>query len=558
MSEIRLDAGGSTDSGSIDLELPERFNLAEYYLDEPAATHGPDRVALEVHGEMRTYAQLIDGSRRMAALLRRLGVRREERVLICLPDGFAYSDAFFGVLRAGAAFAMVSPLLKAESYAEYLDYVNCRVAIVHAETLAAMAPAFAKSESCEHLIVVDGDTVHGDTVDGDTVDVAAMPPGHIDAATALAAEDPHSAAARTAPTGPDDLAGWLFTSGSTGRPKGCVHVQRDYAYSTETYAKNVVGYGPDDVCVGVPKLFFGYATGTNLMFPLRFGGRAGLFPERSTPDALFDAIERHRPTVLTSVPTMINAMLRHERIATADFSSLRLVLSAGEALPEALATAWMERTGTEILDGIGSAEMFHIYISNRPGDVKPGSLGRVVEGYEARIVDESGAPVSDGEPGRLAVRGGSTALCYWANKGASNETFQGAWCVSADVFVRDAEGYYTYEGRSDDLLKVSGIFVSPLEIENALLSHAAVDEVCIVARADSSGLIKPQAFVVAATGVRGDATLAAELVTHVKTTLAPHKYPRWFEWVDELPKNDRGKVDRKVVRAQVERGEVGA
>ncbi|QDU84193.1 Benzoate--CoA ligase [Planctomycetes bacterium Pla163] len=539
MSEIRLDA-----SGELDLALPERFNLAEYYLDEPAATHGPDRVALEVHGESRTYAQLIDGSKRMAALLRRLGVRREERVLICLPDGFAYSDAFFGVLRAGAAFAMVSPLLKEESYAEYLDYVNCRVAIVHAETLEQMAPAFARSESCEHLIVVGG--------------AAGAAPGHIDATSALAAEDPSSPAARTAATGPDDLAGWLFTSGSTGRPKGCVHVQRDYAYSTETYAKNVVGYGPDDVCVGVPKLFFGYATGTNLMFPLRFGGRAGLFPERSTPDALFDAIERHRPTVLTSVPTMINAMLRHERIATADLSSLRLVLSAGEALPEALAKAWMERTGTEILDGIGSAEMFHIYISNHPGDVKPGSLGRVVEGYEARIVDDTGAPVPDGEPGRLAVRGGSTALCYWANKQASNETFQGAWCVSADVFKRDADGYYTYEGRSDDLLKVSGIFVSPLEIENALLSHAAVDEVCIVAREDAGGLVKPQAFVVPASGVRGDEALAAELVTHVKTTLAPHKYPRWFEWVDDLPKNDRGKVDRKVMRARVERGEVQA
>jgi benzoate-CoA ligase len=539
VSEIRLDA-----SGELDLALPERFNLAEYYLDEPAATHGPDRVALEVHGESRTYAELVDGSKRMAALLRRLGVRREERVLICLPDGFAYSDAFFGVLRAGAAFAMVSPLLKEESYAEYLDYVNCRVAIVHAETLEQMAPAFAQSDSCEHLIVVGG--------------AAGAAPGHIDATSALAAEDPNSSAARTASTGPDDLAGWLFTSGSTGRPKGCVHVQRDYAYSTETYAKNVVGYGPEDVCVGVPKLFFGYATGTNLMFPLRFGGRAGLFPERSTPDALFDAIERHRPTVLTSVPTMINAMLRHERIATADLSSLRLVLSAGEALPEALANAWMERTGTEILDGIGSAEMFHIYISNHPGDVKPGSLGRVVEGYEARIVDNTGAPVPDGEPGRLAVRGGSTALCYWANKRASNETFQGAWCVSADVFVRDADGYFTYEGRSDDLLKVSGIFVSPLEIENALLSHAAVDEVCVVAREDAGGLIKPQAFVVPASGVRGDEALAAELVTHVKTTLAPHKYPRWFEWVDDLPKNDRGKVDRKVMRARVERGEVQA
>lgn len=516
----------------LDLGLPERFNLAEYFLDEPAATHGGDRVALEVGDETRTYAELVDGSRRMAALLRALGVRREERVLICLPDGFAYADAFFGVLRAGATFAMVSPILKRASYADYLDYVNCRVAICHTDALDELLPAFEDSDTCENLIVFGG---------------ASEAPGIVPAEAALAAQDPRDGA--TAPTRPDDLAGWLFTSGSTGRPKGCVHVQRDYAYSTETYAKQVVGYGPDDVCVGVPKLFFGYATGTNLMFPLRFGGRAGLFSERSTPDALFDAIARHRPTVLTSVPTMINAMLRHERIDDADLSSIRVVLSAGEALPQALAERWMERTGTEILDGIGSAEMFHIYVSNHPGDVKPGSLGRVVTGYEARIVDEDGAPVPDGEPGRLAVRGGSTALCYWGNKAASNETFQGAWCVSADVFKRDAAGYYYYEGRSDDLLKVSGIFVSPLEIENALLSHDAVDEVCVVAREDDGGLVKPHAFVVLKDGVAGDDELSSALVAHVKTTLAPHKYPRWFEWVDALPKNDRGKVDRKAVRA---------
>ncbi|MEZ5977871.1 MAG: benzoate-CoA ligase family protein [Planctomycetota bacterium] len=524
-----------------DLGLPARFNLAEYYLDEPAATYGADRVAIEVGAERRTYAELVDGSRRTAALLRRLGVRREERVLICLPDGFAYADAFFGILRSGAVFAMVSPLLKRESYRDYLEYTNCRVAIVHRDTLAEMEPAFREVVTCEHLVVVGGE-------DGD---------GLVSFERAIAAEDPSGDLARTAETGPDDLAGWLFTSGSTGRPKGCVHLQRDYVYSTETYAKEVVGYGPDDVCVGVPKLFFGYATGTNLMFPLRFGGRAALFPERSTPDALFDAIERHRPTVLTSVPTMINAMLRHERCASADLGSIRVVLSAGEALPESLATEWMERTGTEILDGIGSAEMFHIYVTNRPGDVKPGSLGRVVDGYVARIVDDLGRPVPDGEPGRLQVMGGSTAICYWGNKAASNETFQGAWCTSADVFRRDAEGYFTYEGRSDDLLKVSGIFVSPLEIENALLAHASVREVCVVGREDAGGLTKPHAFCVLAVGTVGDAALEKQLVEHVKRTLAPHKYPRWFEWVDDLPKNDRGKIDRKTMRARVVDGGAG-
>jgi benzoate-CoA ligase family protein len=522
--------------GLYDLVLPERFNLAEYYLDEPASVHGAQRVALEVGEESRTYAELIEGSQRMAALLRRLGVRREERVLITLPDGFDYADAFFGVLRAGAVFAMVNPLTKREAFAEYLEYTNCRVALVHADTLSEIGPAFDESESCEHLVVFGGDPrTHA----------------HVDAYEALAKEDAGGHLARTAHTAPDDLAGWLFTSGSTGSPKACVHTHRHFAYATETYAQDVVQYGPNDVCLGVPKLFFGYATGTNLMFPLRFGGRAALFAERSTPETLLDGIVRHRPTVLTAVPTSINALLRHERIGAADLSSLRVVLSAGEALPQSLAEEWLARTGTEILDGIGSAELFHIYVTNRSGDVRPGSLGRVVDGYVARVVDDDGREVPHGEPGRLAVTGGSTALCYWANEAASRATFAGDVCTSADVFRRDAEGYFFYEGRSDDLLKVSGIFVSPLEIENCLLAHSAVAEVCVVGREDDGGLTKACAFVVLASGCCGDAALAQELALHTKKTLTPHKYPRWFEWVNELPKNDRGKVDRKALRARV-------
>jgi benzoate-CoA ligase len=306
------------------------------------------------------------------------------------------------------------------------------------------------------------------------------------------------------------------------------------------------------VCLSVPKLFFGYATGTNLMFPFRVGASVALFPGRSTPDELFDRIARHRPTFLTTVPTMINNMLRSPRIEGADLSSLRICLSAGEALPAKLYGEWKERTGVEILDGIGSAEMFHIYVSNRPGDVKLGSLGKIVPGYETEIVGPDGARVPDGEPGRLRVRGGSTALCYWADKKKSRETFQGEWCTTADIFRRDAEGYYWYEGRDDDLLKVSGIFVSPLEIENALLDHPAVAEVCVVGREDEEKLVKPLAFVVLKPGWKGDADTAAALKAHVKGRLAPHKYPRWFEWRESLPKNDRGKVARKELRSAVE------
>jgi benzoate-CoA ligase len=298
-------------------------------------------------------------------------------------------------------------------------------------------------------------------------------------------------------------------------------------------------------------LFFGYATGTNLMFPFRAGASVVLFSGRATADELYDQIAAHRPSLLTSVPTMINNMLRSPRCESADLSSLRVVLSAGEALPAPLYEEWKARTGVEILDGIGSAEMFHIYISNREGDVRLGSLGRVVPGYEAQIVGPDGVCVRDGEPGRLRVRGGSTALCYWADRKKSLETFQGDWCTSADIFRRDEQGYYYYEGRDDDLLKVSGIWVSPLEIEGVLLRHPAVAEVCVLGREDEEGLVKPMAFVVLNAGHTAGAELAAQLKEHVKRQLAPYKYPRWFEWCESLPKNDRGKVSRRELRERM-------
>ena len=523
--------------------FPERFNLCSYYLDRNLEEGRADEVALILGDRRRTYAEVAERTRRAAAALRRAGVRPEERVLIVLPDGFEFAEAFFGVLRAGAVFAMVNPLLKQHDYAYYLRYSKARVVVAHASTLAELGPAAAAEPLCETVLVAGGDPGDFDSWD-----------------EALAAEDPEGAAAEVEPTGPDDLAGWLFTSGSTGQPKACVHAHADFAWNTETYALQVVGYQASDVCLSVPKLFFGYATGTNLMFPFRVGASAVLYPGRATADELFDQLAAHRPTLLTSVPTMINNMLRSPRCAEADFSSLRVCLSAGEALPPRLYEEWRERTGVEILDGIGSAEMFHIYISNRFGEVRPGSLGRIVPGYEAEIVGPDGRPVPDGEPGRLRVRGGSTALCYWADKEKSRETFQGEWCTSADVFRRDPEGFYTYEGRTDDLLKVSGIWTSPLEIENALLEHEDVAEVCVLGATDEDELVKPYAVVVLREGVRGSDALARQLKEWIKGRLAPHKYPRWFEWRGEpLPKNDRGKVARKDLKDQLAaRGPVGA
>lgn len=514
--------------------FPAQFNLCDYFLDRNVREGRGDKVALLVGDERRTYGQVAERARRVAAVLRRHGLRPEDRVLIVLPDGFEFAEAWFGALRAGGVFAMVNPLMKREQFEYYLEYTKARVVVTHSEVLPEIGAALRAARLQPVALVVGPDAG-----------------GFLSWEEALRSEDPAGPLAALEPTGPDDLAGWLFTSGSTGHPKACVHVHSDFAYSTETYALQVAGYRESDICLSVPKLFFGYATGTNLMFPFRVGASVVLFPGRATADELLDQIAKHRPTFLTGVPTMFNNLLRSERIAQADLSSLRVSLSAGEALPPQLYNEWKARTGVEILDGIGSAEMFHIYISNWPGDVKPASLGRIVPGYEAQIVDAEGRAVADGEPGRLRVRGGSTALCYWGDKKKSRDTFQGEWCTSADIFRRDKDGYYFYEGRDDDLLKVSGIFVSPLEIENVLLAHAAVAEVCVLGREDDEGLVKPIAFVVPRAGHAGGDALAAELKAHCKEHLAPYKYPRWFVWRDTLPKNDRGKIARKDLKAEL-------
>jgi benzoate-CoA ligase len=348
----------------------------------------------------------------------------------------------------------------------------------------------------------------------------------------------------------DDIAIWLFTAGSTGRPKGAVHLLHDLPYNTEVFAKRAMGVNENDLTVSVPKLFFGYATGTNLLFPFAVGGATALFAERSTPEKMFEVIQRYRPTILTTVPTMINAMLNVDDARTRDLSSIRFCYSAGEALPVELYHRWKETFGVEICDGIGSAEMFHIYITNRPGDVKPGSLGRIVEGYEARIVGANGQEVPAGEMGTLQIKGDSAALCYWNAHEASKERFAGDWCNTGDQFHVDEQGYYWYHGRTDDMLKVGGVYVAPAEIENCLLQHEAVLECAVIGHDHGDGLIKPKAFVVVREGRAAGDELAEEIKQFVKSRLAMYKYPRWIEFIDALPKNDRGKVDRKLLKGK--------
>jgi benzoate-CoA ligase family protein len=507
-----------------DIELPvfpEAFNLAAYFLDERIAEGKGERVALITAEDDRhvTYRELQALANQVAALLVDEGVMPEDRVLIALPDGLAFAAAFFGVLKAGAVVTMVNPELPVADYTYYLGYTKARAFLCAAE-LRARLDGGEFSKTCRSC-----------WTDRSLLEEAARKP------TTFV----------NAPTTRDDLAIWLFTSGSTGKPKAAVHMHHDFAYNTELYPRRVLGMTEHDITLSVPKLFFGYATGMTLMFPLRFGGTAVTFPERPTAARLFELIEKYRPTILTQVPTMIGKMLAEPGAAGRDLSSLRLSVSAGEALPPELLARWQDTFHSEILDGIGSAELFHIYISNYPGDVRPGSLGKLVPGYQARIVDDAGNDVAAGDLGALMVRGDSAALCYWAAHEASKATFSGDWVRSADKFKRDADGYFYYGGRADDLLKVGGIFVAPTEIEAVLMEHDGVLE-CVVVGYDEAGLTKHKAVVVPRSGWAPDLTLEGALIAHARRRLVAYKVPRKIEFSVGLPRNDRGKISRREVK----------
>jgi benzoate-CoA ligase len=514
--------------------FPERFNMAEYFLDRNLDAGRGGKVCLRFGDEKWTYEEIVKQSNRAGNLLAEAGAGIEDRVLFALPDCPQFISLWFGAAKIGAVIAMVNPLLPAEEFAYYLDYTRAKVFVVHDSLVESLRPAIAGARYLNHPLVVGGQRRPNET--------ASSFPRYELLAPQMLDE------LRIADTHRDDPAIWLFTSGSTGKPKAAVHLQHDLPYNTECYAKQVLQMREDDVTVAVPKLFFGYATGTNLLFPFAVGAETVLFAERSTPEKLFEVIERHRPTVLTNVPTMINAMLNAPDAAARDLSSLRVCISAGEALPPELYRRWKETFGVEILDGVGSAEMFHIYISNRFGDVREGCLGKLVPGYEAEIVGPDGQPMPDGEMGTLRIRGDSAALCYWHAHEKSKETFAGDACTTSDQFTRDAEGYFWYCGRTDEMLKVSGVFVSPTEVENCLLEHEAVRECAVIGFQDEDGLTKTKAFLVLNDGFAPGDETARRIQDFVKSRLAMHKYPRRVEFVESLPKNDRGKIDRKSLK----------
>jgi benzoate-CoA ligase family protein len=515
-------------------DVPRRFNLASYFVDRNVDEGRGDRTALISPEGTTTYAELAALVSRSGHVLRRLGVRAEERVLLVLSDGVELVALWYGAQKIGAVTAEAYTFLQAKDYAYYLDYTRAGVVVADETTLERVREAAGSSRWLRHVLVVGAP-------DG-------LGPGE-ESFEALAAQAP--AELEPAPTTRDDIALWKFTTGSTGLPKAAVHPQHSPLLSFDWYARGVLGLGEDDVVLPVPKLFFGYARDMTALFPFGVGAAGITFPERTTPERIFELVARHRPSILVQVPTMMAAMIAHPDAARQDFSCLRLCTSAGEALPRELYERWQATFGVEVLDGIGSSEAYHIYISNRPGRVRPGSVGEPVPGYRARVLGEDGHEVPDGEVGTLWVEGDTAALCYWNEHEKTKQTFHGDAVNTGDLFVRDDDGFFWYRGRSDELVKVGGIWVAPAEVEDCLVSHADVVE-CAVVGYEEGGLTLTRAHVVLRAGVTASDELAEALRKHVKTQLSPHKYPRDVRFVPALPKTPSGKIDRRALRDDVE------
>ena len=526
------------------MTFPEDFNLADFFLFDRLAEGLGDKVALRFGDLGYTYADVAERSTAFSGALRELGVARGQRLYLVLPDTPSFAWSLFGSLAHGAVVTLGNPHAATADLAAVIDYVRAAVVVTVPRVAEALRQELRESPWVRAVLLAR----EAATGEDDQVEIAV--PGGLGGVLAMTLPEALGLGRRsvTPPlpkTKRDDEALWLFTSGSTGRPKAAIHTHRDFAFNTEAYAKGTVGYRRDDVTVSVPRLFFGYATGTNLLFPFAVGATVGLFSEKPTPESLGAAVARYRATVVTNVPTMMGKLLEHG--GPLDLSSVRFHLSAGEALPQPLLERFLARFGAEVYDGIGSAEMFHIYATNRPGDVRPGSLGRAVDGYSLRVLPEDaeapGAePVPAGEIGVLWVKGDSVALGYFQDRDKSWRTFHGHWCRTGDLFRLDADGYLWFVGRSDTLLKVSGQFVAPLEVEACLATHPAVAEAAVIG-AQEDGLTRVKAFVVLRHAVE-----PAELLAHVKARLAGFKVPRWLVVMDALPRNDREKVDKKLLQ----------
>ncbi|MBI4637127.1 MAG: benzoate-CoA ligase family protein [Candidatus Rokubacteria bacterium] len=509
--------------------LPTQFNVATYFVDRNLEEGRASAPAFFYEDRTLTYGDVRDLANRTGNALLELGVEMEDRVLMLCLDAPEFLGTFWGAIRIGAVPIPVNTLMRGADYLYFLNDSRARVAVVSAPLLAEAGPMLPQATHLRHVLVAGG------------------PPGAY-----LSWEDRVAKASATlapASTSRDDAAFWLYSSGSTGFPKGAVHLHHDMVVSTETYAKQVLGLRATDRVYSAAKLFFAYGLGNAGYFPMGVGAQSVLYPHRPTPEGVFEVISRHRPTIFFGVPTLYAAMLAAKEPETRyDLSSLRVCVSAGEALPAEIYKRWRDRFGVEIVDGIGTTEILHIFLSNRPGSARPGSSGLPVPGYAACIVDDAGLPVPRGEIGNLRVKGDSTMAFYWNKHEKTKETLFGSWIQTGDKYYQDEDGYFWYCGRSDDMLKVGGIWVSPVEVEATLVGHPAVLEAAVVGKEDTDSLVKPKAFVVLKEPASAAPGLADELKAFVKDKIAPYKYPRWIEFVAELPKTATGKIQRFKLR----------
>jgi benzoate-CoA ligase len=510
--------------------IPREYNFAADILDRNLkAGRAGKAVYIDPRGAW-SYGQLADRVARFGHALRKLGVAREERILICLTDTIDWPTAFLGAIKAGVVAVPVNTLMTEDDYRFMLGDSRARVLVVS----EALYPKFANLiKASPHLahVIVSGENAHG----------------HLRFEDAIAEAEPD---AFTAPTVADDIAFWLYTSGSTGKPKGAVHVHADLKLTDNLYAGPILGISENDVCYSVAKLFFAYGLGNAMTFPMSAGATTVLMPDRPTPDGVAALLLQHPVTVFYAVPTFYAAFLASPNAPQRGETKFRRCVSAGEALPPDVGRRWLERYGCDILDGLGSTEMLHIFLSNRPGEVKYGTSGKPVPGYDLKLVGDDGEPVKSGEMGELLVRGPTSAIMYWNNREQSRTTFLGEWTRSGDKYMQDENGYFVYCGRRDDMLKVSGLYVSPFEVEGALQSHPDVLEAAVVAWPDDDRLIKPKAFVVLKAPEKAGDQMSRTLQEHVKAKLAPYKYPRWIEFRTDLPKTATGKIQRFKLRAE--------
>ena len=513
------------------LQISNQFNVAAYFIDRNVQEGRAARIAIECADQRITYGKLLEEVNRTGNALRQLGVQREDRVLILLPDIPEFLYSFFATIKIGSVAVPTNTLLRPHEYEYILNDTQARIAIVSGALLPQLQRIPPDRRRSLQEIIVVGDPNVGSAGFRQVLD---------EASPELTADQ----------TCKDEAAFWLYSSGSTGPPKACVHLHHDMAVCSEYYAKGVLAMTEDDRCYSVAKLFFAYGLGNAGYYPFFAGATTILSLERSTPEAVFHNIERYRPSLFFSVPSNYAALLAHRREQGGDFdlSSVRHAISAGEPLPAPLFHRFKERFGIEILDALGSTEMLHMVISNRPRDVRPGSSGKIISGFEARIVDEDDNDVPAGEIGSLLVRSEATCAGYWNQPEKTKHSFAGDWFRTGDKYYQDEDGYFWYAGRGDDLFKVNGCWLSPAEVESALMSHPTVLEAAVVARQDDDGLLKPAAYVVLHTNQPQSHGLIQELQDWVGQSLASYKRPRWVEFVPDLPKTATGKLQRFKLR----------